>query len=946
MFEPRGVRRKAVLRVLLAMGVAATCRDARSQVTIAGTISPLTGSPIIIGANLGTINGNNLFHTFSSFNLGQGDIATFQGPANIQNIIGRITGGVSTIDGKIQSEIQNANLFLINPSGIIFGRNASLNVSGSFHASTADYLLFSDGSRYYASGNNDGVFTAAPEAFGFLSPHPAGIAVQQSSLGVGSGKAITLSAGSLDISGSGGVTLVAPSGRIGLTAVSGPAEVPIAGSSTDAMAGTGGLVTLTHGASLSVTDGAAAAGSVRIQGGHLVMDQGSSIDATNRGDGKGGGVSISLGDGLELKNGSSIDVTNHGSGSGGDLSIRSAGAVALSEDSALWASTDGKGDSGMLSINAQSLQLSGSSQITSSTSGSGKALGIDIQATDLKVLQDAQITATTSNVGSAGLVRINAGSIQVDGTGGQSHFARIQSTSTGAGSTDGIGIDASTLAMQSGGEVVAESDASGGTGPVQINATRSITVSGSPRIPCPECDGGSYAQTSAIASYGYGTGSTGALTINTDALKLNEAGAIESKATGSKAPDITINAGTIMLQGQTGVRDNDTHIGTGTLGDYPGGDIVINATGSITIQGTAIVPRFFGAGTEKIYPLPDGIFSDTYGSGQAGSILITSPAMTLTGGGMVRAGSGSNNYTDTRVTGNSGKISLHVDDLRIEDGARVETTSVTSGDAGDIEINSRSILVTGTGTVNDGTVLPSGIFSDALQGGHGGKVTATADSIVVRDGGAITAESRGTGDAGQIRLNVGSSLLVENAGIMTSSLETGGGAISINPSGPGPVQVHLVNGTIATSVAAGQGNAGDIQLGKPGVPMPYLIVDRSQIRANAAAGAGGHINIDAGVFLGTPESVVSASAGNGGIPGVVDIQSAVSQLSQNFLPLLTSPLPKLSLVRCGGAERSTLTTVWPAPPKTLFPLLAREPSASLADSPCPISAAASAAGTR
>ena len=116
-----------------------------------GTSGALAGPNYNITANLGATRGNNLFHSFAQFDLAAGDVATFTGPANIQNILCRVTGGsASSINGTISSGIAGANFFFINPNGIVFGPNAALNVSGSFAASTANYLKLADGARFVA----------------------------------------------------------------------------------------------------------------------------------------------------------------------------------------------------------------------------------------------------------------------------------------------------------------------------------------------------------------------------------------------------------------------------------------------------------------------------------------------------------------------------------------------------------------------------------------------------------------------------------------------------------------------------------------------------------------------------------------------------------------------------------------------------------------------------
>ena len=158
------------------------------RITVDGRLSPaqtLAGPNYAITAGLGKQVGGNLFHSFGKFGLVQGESATFSGPVSVTNVVGRVTGGAaSSIDGAVRSSIVGANLYLINPSGIVFGPNATVNVSGAFHAATADYVRFADGARFRATQPEGSTLTsAAPAAFGFLNPMPAAITVNGARLG-------------------------------------------------------------------------------------------------------------------------------------------------------------------------------------------------------------------------------------------------------------------------------------------------------------------------------------------------------------------------------------------------------------------------------------------------------------------------------------------------------------------------------------------------------------------------------------------------------------------------------------------------------------------------------------------------------------------------------------------------------------------------------------------
>jgi filamentous hemagglutinin family protein len=165
-------------------GLVLIIAPAFAQVQTDGSLGPVTtlSGKMVISEALGKQVGSNLFHSFSLFNINTGESATFISSFSgaTKNVIARVTGNSSSwIDGKLTSAIPGADLWLINPKGIAFGKNATLDVQGSFRASTADYLGFQDGKRFEAKlpAGPELLSVADPSAFGFLSSSPAPIKI-------------------------------------------------------------------------------------------------------------------------------------------------------------------------------------------------------------------------------------------------------------------------------------------------------------------------------------------------------------------------------------------------------------------------------------------------------------------------------------------------------------------------------------------------------------------------------------------------------------------------------------------------------------------------------------------------------------------------------------------------------------------------------------------------
>src|SRR5262245_46215023 len=220
----------------------------------------------LITPELGEQHGGNLFHSFKSFGIGKDETATFtgpdpvDGPQSVSNVISRVTGPeASQIDGTLHSTIPGADVWLLNPSGVVFGAGAKVDVPGSFHAGTGDYVALADGARFTANPAQQGVLTTAPPAaFGFLpGTHAEGLQVNGSALSVGPGKTLELAAGHLTLTGA---QLLAPGGHVGLEA---QGEVALSQSLVD------------------VGREGDTPGTIAIRGGQIVVERGSRVLAEN-----------------------------------------------------------------------------------------------------------------------------------------------------------------------------------------------------------------------------------------------------------------------------------------------------------------------------------------------------------------------------------------------------------------------------------------------------------------------------------------------------------------------------------------------------------------------------------------------------------------------------------------------------------------------------------------
>ncbi|MBD3886687.1 filamentous hemagglutinin N-terminal domain-containing protein [Phormidium tenue FACHB-886] len=555
----------------------------------------------------GTRAGTNLFHSFREFSVPTGGAASFQqvDPA-ITNIITRVTGvSASRIDGAIEAlqaggQVSSANLFLINPNGILFGANASLNLGGSFLATTGDRLNFADGTQFRADGTQSSPLLTISAPVGLQFGVTPGAIVNHSrhnlrfsndllndaiagGLQVPRDQTLALVGG--DVRLPGGV-LVAEGGRIELGAIGNSSQALVRLTSDDRGWRLGyeninsfQNLQFSQGANVSVSG--SGGGSVQIQGDQIDLTGQSFITSVTRGDSNGELIHIRA-DRLDVGDRSLIRSFTQGAGVGSNvvvavdrLNIESGGQIAVN--------TNASGNSGNIQINAtDAITLDGGddvrggtlfgtglfSQARSQASGNGGQL--EISTRTLNIREGAQVNAPTFGAGDGGSIRIHAASIDLVGTARDEAgeiiytpppqaqrpypsglFTGTRNRASGNGGL--LQIETERLSLRDGAAIKTNTEGSGNSGSLNIHATEQIEVIGRvsnsslPSFILTASGGVAGIDDSGVND---ATGRSGTLRIRTRDLRVEDGGAI---AVSSSNPNeqVAAGAGNLRIRAST-----------------------------------------------------------------------------------------------------------------------------------------------------------------------------------------------------------------------------------------------------------------------------------------------------------------------------------------------------------------------------------------------------------
>ena len=806
---------------------------AKAQITpdnsLGAEASQLNQNVLINGAlgdkiNGGAKRGSNVFHSFSEFNIQDGQRVYFANPTGVENILARVTGGkASNIFGTLGVD-GAANLFLINPNGILFGEKAQLDVQGSFVGTTANGVQF----------GNQGIFSATnPQAPALLTVNPSvlffnqinqGAGIQNNSIApagrnpaglntfglrVPDGKSLLLIGGNISMNHGwlnaygGRVELggLAESGNINLILDRDNLSLKFPENVTRAD------VSLTNNALVDVE--AAGGGNIAINARNIEISDRSGLNA---------GIGVSLGKPETIAGNITLNAT-------GEIKIAGSGSKIVN-----LVHPEAKGNGGNITIDSGSFSLQDSAMLSTSTYGQGNAGNVIVSAKNGVFLANGNIFSTVEagGVGKGGNININAATVSLTDS------AQLQTSTSGASDTQPAG--------------------RGDAGNVNIKVTGTVDIAG-------EKNG----YFSAINSFmDEGTvGNGGNITINSGNLSLRDGAQLSASTLGEgNAGNVTVSAeNAITLASKTSIL---SAVEVGGVGK--GGNININAATVSLTDGAQLVASTLGEGnagnvtvsTENAITLASNasILSavEAGGVGKGGNININAATLSLTDGAQ----------------------------LQTSTGGAFGTKPAGRGDAGNVNLK-----VTGTVDIageKNGLVSAINSFMDEGTVGNGGNITIDSGNFSLRDRAQLVASTFGEGNAGNVTVKATNAVFLADAAIL-SAVEAGGvgkgGNINIDAatlSLTDSAQLQTSTSSAFGTKPPGRGDAGNVNVKVTGAVdiagnKNGFFTSINSIVDVGTVGNGGNITIDSGNFSLRDGAVMSASTLGKGNAGNVTVSA-------------------------------------------------------------------------
>ncbi|MGC9504505.1 filamentous hemagglutinin N-terminal domain-containing protein [Baaleninema sp.] len=723
----------------------------------------------------GTRINNLLFHSFSEFSVPVETVARFNNAPDVATIFSRVTGSdVSRIDGILAAN-GSANLFFLNPNGIVFGENARLDIGGSFVASTAESVRFANGTSFS---------TVEPEAPLLTVNVPVGLQFGESpgdivnrstvsapvpglpdsfpnasGLTVLPGRILALIGGDLRLeSGS----LTAFQGEVNLTSVEGANRVGVVPTATGIVLDSSGVEdfgSIDLSGTASIDTSGLGGGAIRLRGGDIAIRDNSRVVAATLGDIDGRAISIE-GDRITVRDGVLLSTSTFGNGRGGDLELRALDRIDLI----------GTAFETLQLIQVQAvlgtLDLASVEGVTIvGTNAAGNAGNITLETSELTMQNGAVLATTTGSSGNGGDIALNV-SESVDIDGALIVTGSLQGTTGNSGS---IILNTQRLLINRSGGLNTFTFGAGSGGNLQVNASESVELLDSVF--------NAVQPTGLFANSIFGSGRGGNIDVRTQRMVM-QGGAQAGNQSGA-----LLGTGLVSLGG-------------------PGGNVNIEATASIDVIGISPDGRFgSGPGTTTFTPSPAGnvtistrrlsvteggsIEATALDRGRGGSITVTATErLELSGTGIANrqgtpvefpsslgASSGREDFPNLTASGAAGDLRVNAGTAIVRDGARISVNSFGSGDAGILDINAEVLRLNEGGSLDARTVS-----------GAGGNINLQAPQLQLEDGSTISTDAGNT-DGGNISIESETLVALDNSDITANARQGRGGRVTIAAQG-------------------------------------------------------------------------------------------------------------------------------------------------------------------
>jgi filamentous hemagglutinin family protein len=855
---PAAVMRRALHAVIpsaLALLVIATGSNARADDSIKADTTLKSNNTVVTpskadGKTTYTItggaernSGRYLFHSFAAFNLLKNEIGHFNNLNTVNTIFSRVTGlSQSSIDGLIRAN-GTANLYLINPKGIVFGPNARIDVGGAFKASTAEALLF-EGKNFSAIDPQDAPVLTSDIVPGLQFGATPATLSNAGELVVKDGQEILLAGGPDHTVISSG-TITANGGAITLKG----GNITVSGGGIQD--NNGGSINLSADQSLSVsgpvaiiteTKGSGKGGDINLKGSSISIEKGAQISAQATKTTEDIFSKDSSGNILKDSSGNPIIeiAANKGvTGDAGDIKL-SANNVSLKDKSIITTETQTTGKGGLISVDSDNLNLSGGSQLTTAATNTStsKAGDINLNAStprelsisfsgDGSIINTQTASQASGAAGKSGNINIGTASKTLSISGdinNQNAITRITAQSNGIGNGGTISLLGSNIIITDNAKVTTETTAAGNGGSINLS-TGTLQL-------------GANTQISTSAS---GSGAGGAITVAPAAvapLQIKGPGLIETQPASSGVAGAIRIGSTSAAPGATTASDLSLSDGVRLQTSRSSVDLASTGTtslqgGSITAAGSTVAIK--GDTSVAIQGTEISALNPTIGQPSPGYITITGGAIKVggeTGRTLLRAGDAqvlSPEYNSasnlTLLDGGDGSAAA----ISLTGGAN-KTIQIFSGAAAPATAQGITNVRGATAVTATAPAAPTAtpahrIVVGGVLAGPSATTTSTSSATSVGSGSSLTANGGGhidvlstgtTSSGGTLETSLGAiKLSGDTTTINAGSLRADqGGSITINGSYKATISgANLSALNSATKSGSISVRGGDIQIG-------------------------------------------------------------------------------------------------------------------------------------